>query len=214
MSALNDQLSPVAEHDGAQLMLAELNHRVGNELMAALSALRLARRNLLESTAPERYLDEAVSRLESFGWLHEILDPNRCHGTLCERLELLCRATSASKGALSGVHIVLFADDVAVDAHTAWILCVVASELITNAIKHAFPDDILGIVAVELREEAAGLVLTVADNGSGICPNGPKGLGSGILAQLAASVGGSITRWRRTTGTAVTLKVPIERMIQ
>jgi two-component sensor histidine kinase len=202
-----------------KVMLAELHHRLSNELMAALSAVRQARRSLPEASDSGSMLDHAAFRLENFCRIHEILDHNRPHAALSDRLESLCRATAQSRAAAKGVLVVLSAEEVAVDSDTAWTVCVVASELMTNALKHAFADDAPGLIAVELRECAAGLSLTVADNGSGPTRPGHPcapvlGLGSKILAELARRVGGTLTHEQRLTGTSVTLTVPIERTIQ
>lgn len=208
---------PVADARGPGLMLAELNHRVGNELTAVLAALRLVQRSLGDVVEPSGFLDQAVTRLEHFGALHHILDRNRTHGKLHERLEALCRAISVAKAAPCGIHIALSADEVEVDDEIAWTACVVVSELVTNALKHAFIDEGNGLVVVELRDEPGTIVLSVADNGTGMdrAPQRPQafsrrvsGSGWGIVSELAGRVGGIISRHSGPTGTTVRVVVP------
>jgi two-component sensor histidine kinase len=198
-------------------MLAELNHRIGNELTAALAALRLVQHSLGDIVEPTGFLEQAVSRLEHFGQLHHILDRNRSHGTLQERLEALCRATTVAKAAPRGVRIALSADDVAVDDEIAWTACVVVSELLTNVLKHAFGDEGGGLVAVELRDEQGTIVLSVADNGAGVgaVPQGAHagpvqtpGAGWGIVTELTERVGGVVSRHSGSSGTTVRIAVP------
>ncbi len=88
-------------NEGAWLLLAELNHRICNELQAALSALRLARRGL-GSVEPLRFIDEATLRLEAFGREHNLLDRQRRQEPLSQRLEALCRAISVARAAPAG----------------------------------------------------------------------------------------------------------------
>jgi two-component sensor histidine kinase len=215
MMALTERRGARLGGDEAWLLLAELNHRVRNELQVALSALRLAKRQLA-SPEPARFIEEALLRLEGLGNVHRVLDRQGGQGPLAQRLEALCRATSLSKGASLGIRLVLELDEVTTDEETAWTVCVVASELMTNAFKHAFPDRTPGVVSVVLRQDRDDVLLTVTDNGVG----GPapdrspetiwqaSGFGSGIINQLAERLGGSVTRMSGPGGTSVTFGVP------
>lgn len=209
-----------AAAEDAWLLLAELNHRVANELQVAISALRCARRGLGPEAEPVRFLEDAMARLEGFGDVHQLLDRQRGHGPLAERLEALCRATSLSKAAPLGIHMTLKLDEVSVDEETAWTICVVASEFMTNAFKHAFPGGLPGVVGVTLRQDGEGVVLSVTDNGVGVDYRSAEtiwrapGFGSGIVAQLADRLGGFITRVGGPGGTRVTFRVPASRQMQ
>ena len=204
--------------DGSRLLLAELNHRVSNELAAALAALRLVQRAFRDTTEPTGLLDQAIARLESFGQLHHILDPNRSHGSLARRLALLCNAVSLAKAAPRGIHVALSADEVTVDDDAAWAICAVVSELLQNVLKHAFDEDGAGLVVVDLREECETIFLSVADNGGGSShpigeehAMGGSGAGWGIVTGLAERLGGSVSRASRSTGTTVTCRIPTQR---
>lgn len=219
LDATEHQTAPLT-NDGAWLLLAELNHRIGNELQAALSALRLAKRGLGSAGDPARLLEDAVVRLENFGDLQKILDRRRGQRPLAQRLEALCRATSLSKATPLGIHISLTLDDVIVDEDSAWTICVVASELMTNAFKHAFSGVAGGVVEVRLQQDAESVLLAVADNGVGLSCRSAEviqqspGFGSSIVTQLAERLGGVITRVGGPAGTSVTLRVPTARGVQ
>jgi two-component system, sensor histidine kinase PdtaS len=213
--------SPSLASDGAWLLLAELNHRVCNELQVAMSALRLAKRELA-SDDPARFIEEAELRLEAFGYVHQLLDRQRDQGPISQRLEALCRATSLAKSALLGTHLRLTLDDVTADEEASWTICVVAFELMTNAFKHAFPGDLAGVVSVDLRREGEDLLLTVTDNGVGPRVGGRSdepvwrspGFGSGIVNQLAERLGGFVISVGGPQGTAVSFRVPAARSVQ
>jgi two-component sensor histidine kinase len=221
MEMLMERPSPSLASDGAWLLLAELNHRVCNELQVAMSALRLAKRELA-SDDPARFIEEAALRLEAFGYVHQLLDRQRDQGPLSQRLEALCRATSLAKAAPLGTHLRLLLDDVTADEETSWTICVVAFELMTNAFKHAFPGGVAGVVAIDLRREGEELLLTVTDNGVGPRVGGRSGeavwrspgFGSGIVNQLAERLGGFVISVGGPEGTTVSFRVPAARSMQ
>jgi two-component system, sensor histidine kinase PdtaS len=219
LASMERRAAPLAS-DEAWLLLAELNRRVGNELQVALSALRLAKRKLASAEAV-RFIEEAVVRLECCGDVHQLLDRQRRQGPLAQRLEALCRATWLSTAAL-GIRLTLTLDDLAADEETAWTVCVVAFELMTNALKHAFPGGMPGVVGVVLRQDGGGVLLTVTDNGVGAglgCRSAETvrqapGFGLGIVTQLAERLGGFVTRVGGPAGTTATFRVPAVRSVQ
>jgi two-component sensor histidine kinase len=200
----------------ARIMLAELNHRVGNELTAALTALRIMQLSREDTGEPAGILDMAVRRLEHFGELHDILDRNGSYGCLNDRLEALCRAISVAKAAPRRIHIELSADEMPLDDEIAWTVCAIVSELLTNVLKHAFDEDEGGLVVVELRDERGAIAITVADNGGRYdmtarsrrpaCAN--MRMGWGIVTQLTERLGGTISRRSGSYGTTVTVEIP------
>jgi hypothetical protein len=68
------------------------------------------------------------------------------------------------------------------------------NELVTNALKHAFPGNRSGMIRVVLEKEAPGrLALTVEDDGVGLRDQHQKnGTGQGLVALLAKQLGGSL----------------------
>jgi two-component sensor histidine kinase len=220
MLALYDRPVVATDNEGAWLILDELNHRVGNEFMAVIATLHMMRRQLHDMPVAANYLDEAVLRLEGFCQVHKVLDRKRPYGSASQRLEMLCEAMSRSRAAANGIHIALRADEVIVDDETAWTLSVVAAELMTNAFKHAFCDGGRRVIGVNLREEDGNVLLTVADSGTGLTPPRTQppfaspGFGWMIISDLASRLGGAITRHSGLAGTAVTLRVPTERVAQ
>ena len=213
MAVSMERRAAVLASDGAWLLLAELNHRVHNELQVALSALRLARREAA-SAQSARFIEEAAARLDAVGRVQQLLDRQRGHGSMAERLEALCQATALAKAAPRSGRLTLKLDDVTADEETIWTVCVVACELMTNAFKHAFADGLAGEVVVVLTQDAQGVVLSVSDNGMGGAPGSfetaweAPGFGTSIVSQLAERLGGFVTRVSAPGGTTATLSVP------
>ncbi|WP_340313613.1 sensor histidine kinase [Rhizorhabdus argentea] len=217
MLELSDRKGRSLEDEGAWLMFHELNHRVGNELMVALAALRIARRAFDDMSDPTAMLDQAIARFEKFEEVHYILNPARAHGTLNQRLETLCLAKAETIAAPRGIHLTLGADDVIVDEKTAWTICVVVSELLTNVFKHAFADGRPGLVVVSLRATEDKLIVSVADNGVGVVAapaQRTSGGGWSIIAKLAQRLEGTVNRRSGPTGTEVIFQIPLRHSMQ
>lgn len=82
------------------------------------------------------------------------------------------------------------------------------TELVINALKHAFPDERTGTIVIDYRSSGDDWTLSVADNGIGIPRGGdaPKaGLGTGIVEALSKNLMGEIQLSDAGPGTAVTI---------
>src|SRR5690606_20487169 len=82
-----------------------------------------------------------------------------------------------------------------VEADISVSLGLIVTEMVINALKHAFPDERSGLITVDYSSSGVDWTLSVSDNGVGM-PTGdaaPKaGLGSGIVEALAKSQQGGI----------------------
>jgi two-component sensor histidine kinase len=221
MSGWSERREECGQDNLGWLLLDELNHRVGNEFMAALAAMHVAQRDVRRRGQDlSQGLDEAVARLENYCTVHRVLDRKRPQATLLQRLEILCRATAGSKGAGRDVAITLDAEPVALDDEAAWTVCVVASEWMTNALKHAFHGDRRGELRVSLIADPESVVLTVEDilAWPSARPGAPipalAGVGSGIVADLAGRLGGRVTRRTGPLGATAVLVLPARRVLQ
>jgi two-component system, sensor histidine kinase PdtaS len=85
----------------------------------------------------------------------------------------------------------------------------IVNELVTNAVKFAFPDNQKGTVLVTLKRASGELRLTVADNGHGLDPGrADSGLGGRLVEGFAQQLGGQVKRESGNTGTIVCLTLP------
>jgi two-component sensor histidine kinase len=95
-----------------------------------------------------------------------------------------------------------------VDADTAVPLGIVLTELITNAVKYAFPAPCAGTILVQASRSQAGLVkLVVQDDGIGISQLREGSLGYGLVRSLVQQIQGKIDV-RSDAGVTVTLSFP------
>jgi two-component sensor histidine kinase len=90
----------------------------------------------------------------------------------------------------------------------------IVNELVTNALKYAFPRDTKGTVTVRLKRGPGELRLTVADKGEGLDPrHADSGLGGWLVEGFAQQLGGTIERESSSSGTVVRLILPCERAV-
>lgn len=199
--------------DEDNLLLEEANHRTANEVAAAIAAVRLAR-GAKTPDARLRLLDTAISRLEGFGDCCRLLAAPAAHSTDAgEMLDRLCRSLLTSRNSGGPDTVVLGISPVAAPGETARRIAMVAHEIITNALKHAFREP-GGTLEVRLEPRAGAIVLSVLDDGPGTireaqaaAPRG--GLGSGIVARLVTAGGGLINCDTGPRGTAVHVTFPM-----
>ena len=85
----------------------------------------------------------------------------------------------------------------------------IVNELVTNAVKYAFPGETKGTVMVTLKRVPGELRLTVADDGKGIdLRRANSGLGGRLVEGFAQQLGGQVERESGSQGTTVHLILP------
>jgi two-component sensor histidine kinase len=87
-------------------------------------------------------------------------------------------------------------------------LGLIITELVINALKHAFPEHRRGVIIVDYRSDGQKWTLSVKDDGVGMPVGELKakpGLGTGIVEALGRQLGGQITVVDASPGTAFTL---------
>ncbi|MGF1552216.1 MAG: PAS domain-containing protein [Paracoccaceae bacterium] len=153
-------------------MLRELQHRVKNHLAMIVSLVRVEARESERAAdyQPSARLNRLVGRIESLQLLYDQLN-GRGGGETVDFAAYLSQLT-ASLTALAerpSVRIEIRAETCVLDVETAARLGLAVSELVTNALKHAFPDGRPGIVEVALRRRGGNVMrLSVTDDGIGM----------------------------------------------
>jgi two-component sensor histidine kinase len=96
-----------------------------------------------------------------------------------------------------------------VPAAQAAPLALIVNELISNALKHAFPDR-PGKVEVAIRRTPEGFALSVADDGVGLPQGGSKGFGSTIVQLLCQQVKATLAYEDAGPGVRAVVTMPLE----
>jgi two-component sensor histidine kinase len=195
--------------------IREVHHRVKNNLQTIASLLRLqARRS--DDEEVRRALGEATARAASMAAVHDLLahSDRECVDfvAVARRVVELVRSGAVGDDP-GGVAVRVSGSTGEVDAATATSLALALTELVSNALEHAFDPGAEGTVDVELRRGEGDLVLSVRDNGRGLAP--------GVDLSTSTSLGFSIVRTlieedlrgslalRHEGGTGIVITVPL-----
>ncbi|MBW3617422.1 MAG: response regulator, partial [Proteobacteria bacterium] len=154
--------------EGRELFRKELYHRLHNNLQIVISLLRRTAKRLADPDARQQ-LDDLGRRIQSLSLLQEEFYRSDDPGAI-EIDRHLARLAESLSGLAPNVDIEADLQPVRIPVDIAAPMNLIANELITNALKHAFPDGGSGRIVLSLRNEAEGVSLSVADNGAGLQP--------------------------------------------
>jgi two-component sensor histidine kinase len=192
------------------ILLREVQHRVANSLQIIASVLMQSARRV-QSEEARGHLHNAHHRVMSIAALQKQLSTSM-GGTI--ELRAYFTQLSQSLGASmiadpARLSMQVTVDDSAVEADVSVSLGLIVTELVINALKHAFPDDRTGTIAIDFRSSGKDWALSIADNGIGMSlgSDAPKaGLGTGMVEALVKNVDGEIEVSDAGPGTVVTIR--------
>jgi two-component sensor histidine kinase len=184
--------------DEKELLLREAHHRVNNNLQIMSSLLRLQASKTSEAEQ-KAALKEAGDRIHSMALVFEKL----YRSERVSKLNLKAYVSGLVNYLVQSydpvgqrVRVLLDVKDMEIDVEIGAILGLALCELLSNALKHAFPDNREGRIYLKLMNVGQGrLELVVEDDGVGL----PKGvdshsgsLGLSLVGSLARQLGGSL----------------------
>ncbi|MBN9544150.1 MAG: sensor histidine kinase [Alphaproteobacteria bacterium] len=192
-----------------EMLFRELQHRVANDFALTTALLKHEARQSLELPIREA-LDEAAQRINSFARIHRqiYLQSDVISVNLTEYIEDLCGSLRLALP--QNVKLTCDLPPLLSQRDIALALGLLMNELVTNALKHAFPDGADGTVLVRIRPSANGWEFSVKDDGAGIGQIIP-GLGTGLIDQFARQAGGQLSL-DHANGTCVRLMLPANAM--
>jgi two-component sensor histidine kinase len=175
--------------------IREADHRIKNHLQMVASMLALQSQQSANAELREE-LDRAAHRVMAVALLHAQLQRNRDGEVdVAAYLEEVCRDLALSSDCEARqIQLSLAVESTVLPGDQAIALGLITSELVTNAIKHAYGGR-PGIVSVKFEDYAGDWRLTVADRGPGLAPAPPEGRGFGLrlIGRLAQKLGGAFT---------------------
>jgi hypothetical protein len=193
-------------------LLSELQHRAKNSFFMITALVHLMA-DASASAETRAVLEDLASRVQSISELYSLLYSS---GSTHEvRLDEYCNHVAGSLIALSG-QVTLQTDMAActVPVRLAAPLGLIVTELVTNALKYAFPDARKGVVTLVLAQTAGGLRLEVQDDGIGLPasqdPASRIGTGLKLVDALVKQIEGHLTVQRGATGTRCVLEFPLQ----
>ncbi len=183
----------------ASLLLREFSHRINNEFASAIGFISLAAARC-DSGATKAVLEKVQDQLHNYARVHHALQMPE-YSMLTDAsayLQQLCRAISCSKLESHGIELVFVSNPFWMDSERCWRLGLIISELVTNAVRHAFIGR-RGTIRVEISPSSSFIQCSVTDDGNGNAEARP-GHGLKIVRALAESSWWCDRSALRTTG--------------
>jgi chemotaxis protein methyltransferase CheR len=201
-----------AAHERIGMLLQELTHRVKNSLQFIAATVWIEGRNQKGGEGKAAF--ERVShRITALGQLYSQLSKADTVEAVdaATYLDELCRDLVASVDKEGDTSILLKTDieSELLPTDQAVAIGLIVNELVTNAVKYAFPGEAKGAIMVALKRAPGELRVTVADNGQGLdSRRAHSGLGSRLVDGFAQQLGGRVERKSDSRGTVVHLILP------
>ena len=186
-----------------EILLKEIHHRVKNNLQVISSLLALQTDGVSDSVA-RGLLMESQHRVRAMAMIHEKLyqSSDLARVDFDEYVNSLTGFLFRSYSNAAGrVALKVSCDQVHLSIDTASPCGLILNELVSNALKHAFPDGRSGELRVELRDEAGCYSLTVADTGIGLPENFDWKQTNSLGLQLVDTLTKQIKGTMKTGGT-------------
>ncbi|MBM9578430.1 response regulator [Leptospira sp. 201903070] len=210
-------LASLAEKD---TLIQEIHHRVKNNMQIMVSLLNLQADNAMsrELTSKELYglLKDTESRVFSMSLVHNELYKSRdlSHVDFESYLSMLLQNLWNLYGVGPRVRHVIDAQGLILNMDTAIPLGLIACELVTNAIKHAFVEGANGEVNIKAEENEGKVTVTICDNGKGI-PEGisffdHETLGLQLVKILTKQISGELKVEDAKPGTKFQIQFPAQ----
>ena len=197
-----------------EVLLKEIHHRVKNNLQIISSIFSLQRDHLGNDPRSMELLHESQNRIRSMAFIHESLyqSKNFSHIDLADYMGSLCRNLVMSYSLTDKVALQTNLQPLPLDLDKAIPCGLILNELVSNALKHAFPNG-HGRISLALEGVKGQVRITVEDNGRGFPENGPvqRGLGLELVEMLTEQLDGRIERTRGIDNTGTRYLITFDR---
>jgi two-component sensor histidine kinase len=207
-----DLVAAVGEKEA---LLKEIHHRVKNNLQVISSMLNLQSRRITDASLKDVF-EESQQRIQTIALVHERLYQSRDLSNIGfdDYLKsLVANVMSAQNAAARNVTATTEVEGVSLPIQRAIPCGLIVNELVTNSLKHAFPNDRTGIIEVTMKSDGDHVELRVSDDGVGLPtsldPAKAKTLGLDLVYTFAEQLDATVDVRSTTTGAAFTLRFPM-----
>lgn len=196
-----------------ELQLKEIHHRIKNNLTMICGLLSLQAMHMSD-TACVGALKAVRSRVQSIAKVHETLYGSKHLDSIGARdyFDSLVEVLSRSYVFPDGVSLDLECDELELEPDKILPLGLIMNELLTNALKYAFPDGRTGAIRLRFAQTPTAYELTVADDGVGLPEDMDvrtvNTLGLELVQALLSQAGGDMEIGRED-GASFTVRVPV-----
>ena len=195
-----------------EVLLREVNHRVGNSLQIIASLLHLQASSAAEDDV-KAALTNAMGRVAAVAQVHRRLYTSHDLKSvlLNQYLDALLEDLRRSAEGNRMSRLTLKCEPIEIDPDRAVAIGIIVNELVMNAVKYAYPDG-AGPIHVDLTGRGGELELCIADDGVGLNAKAdPRstGMGQRIVTAMAAKLAASVERDPAHSGTRIVLRFPL-----
>ena len=192
-----------------EVLLREVNHRVGNSLQIIASLLHL-QANSSTQDGVKAALTNAMGRVAAVAQVHRRLYTSHDLKSvlLNQYLEALLEDLRRSAEGNKMSRLTLKAEPIEIDPDRAVAIGIIVNELVMNAVKYAYPDG-AGPIHIVLNAHGDDLELSIADDGVGLnVKTDPRstGMGQRIVTAMAQKLDASVERDPEHAGTRIVLR--------
>src|SRR5437763_878889 len=194
-----------------EVLLREVNHRVGNSLQIIASLLHLQANSSTQEDV-KAALTNAMGRVAAVAQVHRRLYTSHdlksvlLNQYLDALLEDLRRSAEGNKMS----RLTLKAEPIEIDPDRAVAIGIIVNELVMNAVKYAYPDG-AGPIHIVLNADADDVELSIADDGVGLnVKTDPRstGMGQRIVSAMASKLEANVERDPNHAGTRMLVQFP------
>jgi two-component sensor histidine kinase len=204
-TASADAIMALTQH---KTLFRELLHRDKNDFQLIISILLMQQRKHQDAQA-KRSFNHVIDRVSAISLAHDQLSTREGSGNieLAEYLRALCGNLDQRR---EEIRVQTDLDRAELTHDRAVSLGLIVNELVTNALKHAFPHDKGGMVRVTFRADANGEgCVSASDDGVGMGPSRPNSSGIELITALTRQIGGTIAYDSSEQGTTVSIRFPL-----
>ena len=192
-----------------EVLLREVNHRVGNSLQIIASLLHLQANSAVQDDV-KAALTNAMGRVAAVAQVHRRLYTSHDLKSvlLNQYLEALLEDLRRSAEGNRMSRLTLKAESVEIDPDRAVAIGIIVNELVMNAVKYAYPDG-AGPIHVELKATGDDVEISIADDGVGLnVKTDPRstGMGQRIVSAMASKLEAGVERDPAHAGTRIMLR--------
>jgi two-component sensor histidine kinase len=195
-----------------EVLLQETHHRVKNNLEVINSLLSL-QADRIDDPAGRAVLEDTCNQVRAIADIHRLLfrSPDLERIDMRQFLERLCQDLALFHRTEGRVQLILSPGELSVDIRSAVPLALIANELVSNALKHAFPANRSGRIRVAIGANGTRGFICISDDGIGLSvpPDEASTLGLRLVQVLAEQLGAKL-EVQSPPGTRVSIAFPAE----
>lgn len=154
-----------------EILLAEVHHRVKNNLAIVSGLLQLQTYNVEEDEQLKKHLQDSQLRIHSMAIVHEMLYQSETLSEIGLR-QYMAKLAKVISGTLQpedkDIEIITDADDIILNVNQAIPCALIVNELIANAFEYAFEGRKEGTIQVNVHQQGEQILAEVRDNGIGL----------------------------------------------